>query len=335
MDKLYYLTGATGLLGSNILRLLCDDQQRVRALVLPGDPARASLPPQVEVTEGDLLDEAALDTFLGQGQAERRVVIHAASIVTLDPRPNEKVRAVNVEGTRKILEACLRHGVDKLVYVSSTGVLPELPQGEVMGEIDHHDPDQVIGYYAKTKAMATKLVFEAAHDQGLDASVVYPSGIFGPYDYGFGMITSCIKMIASGQLRLSIGGSFNSIDARDLACGIIRCAEKGEKGQGYILAGDCYSFRQLADTICQEAGIPRPWINLPLALLRPFAPLGSLYGKMAGRPAWFSSYTLYNLQRNNNYSRAKAERDLGFQSRKLKETIADTIAWLRETGQMT
>lgn len=220
-ETLYLLTGGAGLLGGNILRLFLARGNRVRTLVLPGDPALRAMPREVEIIEGDLLDAAALDRFFTVPDQMKLIVIHAAGIVTMDPRPNETVRLVNVEGTRAIVAQCLKHRVRKLVYVSSTGAIPELPQGQVIREVEYHDPDQVIGYYAKTKAIATDLVLEAARNQGLDACVVYPSGIFGPDDYGFGLITSAIRMVARGKLPVAIGGSFNSVDARDWLPGLL------------------------------------------------------------------------------------------------------------------
>lgn len=333
-NKIYLLTGATGLLGGNIVRQLTGRGDRVRALVLPHDAALADLPAQVEVVEGDLLDTAALDRFFSLPDDTDAIVIHAASIVTLDPNPNETVRAVNVDGTRNIIERCLRHKVKKLVYVSSTSVIPEPPKGQMIFETDHFDPDQVIGYYAKTKAMATEAVMQAAREQGLDASVVYPSGIFGPNDYGYGLITSCLKMVAEGRLRISIGGTFNSVDARDLAAGILACADKGQKGESYIMASQCYTFGQLMDAVSSEAGVKKYLFTVPLGLLRPFAGLGALYAKLTRKPAWFSRFTIYNLERNNDYCAQKAETELGFRCRPLGETIADTIQWLRQEGKL-
>lgn len=333
-NKLYLLTGAAGLLGGNILRQLIAVGKRVRALVLPNDPAITNMPEGVEIVEGDLLDDDALERFFSAPVDKKLVVIHAASIVTVDPRPNGKVHAVNVDGTRNIVEKCIHHKAKKLVYISSTGAIPELPHGQIIYEVENHDPDRVIGYYAKTKAIATDLVLSAAQDHDLDASVVYPSGIFGPNDYGFGLITSCLKMVAEGRLRFSIGGTFNSVDARDLASGIVTCAEKGRKGESYIMASRCYTFKQLIDAVCEEAGTKKHLFTVPLWLVSPFTGVGTLYGKMFNQPAWFSSYTIYNLKRNNEYSAEKAEKELGFQCRSLNESIADTIDWLREVGKI-
>lgn len=331
-QKRYLLTGATGLLGGNILKELVEQGERVRVLALPNDAAAAAIPQGVEIIEGGLLDDGALERFFSVPQSDETIVIHAASIVTVDPKPNETVRAVNVDGTRNIIAQCLRHNVKKLVYVSSTGAIPELPKGQVIREAQRHDPALVRGYYAQTKAEATDLVLQAARAHDLDASVVYPSGIFGPNDYGVGLITSCIKMVAEGKLRISISGTFNSVDARDLAAGIIACAEKGRKGETYIMASRCYTFTQLIETICREAGAKKQLFTVPLWLVSPFSGIGALYGKMTNRPAWFSPYTVYNLERNNDYSAEKAARELGFECRPLDETIADTIGWLKREG---
>ncbi len=333
-NDLYLLTGATGLLGGNLVRELVSKGKKVRALVLPHDPALASVPQGVDIVEGDLLDGKALERFFSVPENTDVSVIHAAGIVTLDPKPNERTRAINVDGTENIVEQCVRHHVKKLIYISSTSVLPELPGNQAIREIEHYDPDGVVGYYAKTKAMATQIVLRAAREKGLDASIVCPSGIFGPDDYGFGLITSCVRMVAEGKLPASIGGSFNSVDARDLAAGILACAEKGRKGETYIMANRCFSFDGLIGAICDETGIRKPRVKIPLSFLRPIAGLGGLYGKITHRPAWFSRFTIYNLERNNNYSAEKAERELGFHCRPMEDTIRDTIAWLKREGRI-
>lgn len=333
-NDLYLLTGATGLLGSNLVRELVSKAKKVRALVMPRDPALAAMPQCVEIVEGNLLDTEALERFFSVADGSDLIVIHAAGIVTLDPKPNETTRAVNVDGTANIVEQCLRHHVKKLVYISSTSVISELPGNQAIHETQRCDPDQVIGYYAKTKAIATDLVLRAVRKQGLDASVVLPSGIFGPNDYGFGLITSCVRMVAEGKLPASIGGTFNSVDARDLAAGIVACAERGRKGECYIMANRCCSFDELIGAICSEVGIRKPRVKIPLSILRPFAGLGTLYGKMTHKPAWFSRFTIYNLERNNNYSAEKAINELGFHCRPLDDTIKDTVAWLKQEGRI-
>ena len=334
-SMLYLLTGATGLLGSNILKELTEKGESVRVLVLPNDAAIANIPHGVEIVEGNILDDNSLNQFFSVADNIDVTVIHAASLVTTDPNPNERVRAINIDGTRNIVKYCLLGKIKKLVYISSTGAIPELPNGQLIHEVEYHDPDMVIGYYSKTKAIATDLVLQAVREEDLDASVIYPSGIIGPNDYGFGLITSVIKMMAEGKLRISIEGVFNSVDVRDLASGVIACAEKGRKGETYIMASQCYTFAQLMNTICEEAGVKKPLFTIPLWLMRPFAALGTLYSKVAKKSVLFTRFIIYNLERNNNFSVEKAETELGFQCRKLNETIADTIEWLKQEGKIS
>jgi len=334
INQIYLLTGATGLLGSNILKELTESGKSVRILVMPGDKAIAAMPDDIEIIEGDVLDNQALEKFFNVPENTQLIVIHSASIVTMDPKPNEKVYAVNVDGTKNVLKHCVQNKVKKLVYVSSTGAIPELPKGQFITEVNEHDPDKVIGYYSKTKAIATNLVLQAVKENNLDASVVYPSGILGPNDKGGGLITSAIKMVASGSLRIAIGGTFNSVDVRDLASGVIACAEKGRKGETYIMASRCYTFIEFICAICEEAGVKKPFFTVPLWLVKPFSGLGALYGKITKKPAWFSRFTVYNLERNNSFSAQKAEKELGFKCRPLNETVADTIKWLKDEGKL-
>ena len=140
--------------------------------------------------------------------------------------------------------------------------------------------------------MATSLVLQAARDDGLDASVVYPSGIIGPNDPGFGMVSNCIRMFANGKVRIAIGGTFNCVDARDLASGVLACAERGRRGESYIMASRCYTFTEFINAICDEAKVKKPLFTVPLWLVRPFSEIGTLYGRIAGKPAWFNRFTI-------------------------------------------
>lgn len=333
MNKnLYLLTGASGLLGGNILRNLIAKGENVRVFVR--DPAKKYIPHEADIVTGNLLDKEALHKFFEAPEDTDIIVIHAAGIVTMNPKPDKEVHMVNVDGTTNIIEKCLERKVKKLVYISSTNAIPERPKGEQIREVSFHDVEKVIGYYSKTKAEATELVLKAVREQNLDASIICPSGIFGPNDYGFGLITSSMKMFASGKLRIAIGGSFSSVDVRDLAKGVITCAEKGRKGETYIMADAGHTFKELLDTTCQVAGAKKPLLTIPLWLLRPFTWVGVLHGKLNKQPPWFSKYTIYNLERNNNYSAQKAEKELGFSCRSFHETIKDTIEWLRREGEI-
>ena len=145
-----------------------------------------------EIYEGDVCNEESLEPLFATQDGEELIVIHCAGIVSIASGYHKIVYDVNVSGTRNVVDCCIKHHVKKLVYVSSVHAIPEKPKGEIITEISHFDPGQVVGLYAKTKSEATQIVLNAAAE-GLDASVVHPSGICGPYDYGRGHITQLFK----------------------------------------------------------------------------------------------------------------------------------------------
>ena len=158
-DRMYLVTGAAGFLGSNICRQLTADGQKVRALVLEGDPAAKYIPEGVEITYGDLLNIPSLERFFDTPAGVDVYVIHSASIVWTKMEENPKVRAVNVDGTANIIDQCIKHKVKKLVYISSFGAIPEAPHGEKIKEVDNFEQTEgLVGFYSVTKAEATQLV---------------------------------------------------------------------------------------------------------------------------------------------------------------------------------
>ena len=234
MSKVYILTGAAGLLGSNISRQLIEMGETVRALVLKGDPAAKYVPEKAQIIYGDLLDLDSLEELFTVPEDSEVYVIHCASIVTLHPEPNPKVYAVNVDGTQNIIDMCIKHKVKKLVYISSTGAIPELPHGQRIKEVDHFLPtDGLVGYYSITKAEASQKVLDAVHEYPeFDASIVHPSGICGPNDYSFGPVAQIVSQYVAGEMKIGLEGTFNSVDVRDLAAGVIACCEKGRRCGG-------------------------------------------------------------------------------------------------------
>ena len=215
MYKTYLVTGATGFLGRTVVSELLSRGAAVRALVLPGDRLAGVLPESVERTEGDICSASALENFFA-GTDESTCVIHTAGIVTVASRPDASLYRVNVDGTRAILRECAAHGVGKLVYISSVHALPEKPKGMTITETDAVSSEFVSGDYAKSKAEATSLVFAAAKN-GLNASIVFPSGIIGPGDIAGGSMTTMFRSFLAGRLPLAVRGGYDFVDVRDVA----------------------------------------------------------------------------------------------------------------------
>ena len=166
MNRIYLLTGAAGFLGSNICQQLLERGDRVRAFVLQGDPAVKYIPAGVTIFEGDLCKEEDCSRFFDVDEDTETICIHCASMVTVNPDYSEKLMAVNVGGTENIIAAAKAHPeCRKLVYVSSTGAIPELPKGPVIREVTQfvpYDDEKVVGWYSRSKAIATQKVLHAA-----------------------------------------------------------------------------------------------------------------------------------------------------------------------------
>lgn len=331
-DTLYLLTGAAGFLGNNISHKLVAQGKKVRALVLNGDPAVKYVPKEAEVFLGDLTDMKAMESFFTVPEGYEVIVIHCASIVTTSPKPSQKVYDVNVTGTKNIVDLCVSHHVKKLVHVSSTGAILEAPMGEVIREPEEFFPDKLVGYYAQTKAMATQYVLEAVKNKDLDASIVYPSGICGPNDSAFGLFSSFLIRYCKGQMPVGVDGTFNSVDVRDLADGVLACVEKGRKGEGYILSNELVSMRKMFDLISDASGTKR--VETILTVEQMMASQNSIVGSEGKDDMEALKFELYNLVRNNNFTSEKAEKELGFHTRPFSQTMADTVAWLRSEGKI-
>ena len=203
-NRYYLLTGAAGFLGTNICMQLLEAGCKVRALVLPNDKSVKFIPEQVEVVLGDLTDAPSLEPFFTVPEGCTSVVIHCASMVTVNPNYSEKLMAVNVGGTRNIITKVLNHPeCEKMVYVSSTGAIPEQPHGTPITEVSKFtpcDPKKVVGAYSQSKATATQMVLDAVQVMGLKACVVHPSGILGPNDHAIGETTNTLLQIIKGEM---------------------------------------------------------------------------------------------------------------------------------------
>ena len=331
MFRNYYVTGATGFLGRAVIAELEKKGARVRALVLKGDPLTGELPGNVTVVQGDICDDSSLSKFF-EGADKKACVIHCAGMVSVATDPGDRIYWVNVGGTNNVLRHCEARKVGKFVYVSSVHAIPEKPKGTEIDEETIFSPGLVRGGYAKSKAIATALVFQAAR-RGLDASVVFPSGIIGPGDRGNGSITSMLRSFISGKLPLAVKGGYDFVDVRDVAEGIVRCAESGQRGHGYILSGHYGTIRQILTTAKATLGAKHSVSFLPICLAKMVAPAFERRSLHKKRPLYFTPYSIAVLDSNGSFSRSAAARAFGYAPRPLENSIRDTVLWLKDKGR--
>lgn len=330
-NVVYLVTGAAGFLGSNICAQLLERGERVRAFVLEGDKAAQYLPKEVEIVYGNLCDKTSLIPLFTVDEGVTTVCIHVASMVTVNPYYRKALLDVNVGGTANIIDLCLEHTeCQKLVYVSSTGAIPELPHGQRIKEVEEVNLDQVEGWYSKSKAMATNNIYTAIRERGLKACVVYPTGIMGPNDYALSETTSTIIKIIKGEMAAGIDGSFNMVDVRDLAAGCIAAADKGRIGEGYILGNEVIRFKTMSKIISQEAGCKPVKFFLPIWAAEMIARSMERKAAKTGKMPLMTSFSVYNLKRNNEFDYSKAILELGYTTRPLDVTLKDQIKWLKD-----
>ena len=333
-DK-YLITGATGFLGRTVVEELVHHDAQVRALVLHNDPYINLLPKEVHTIVGDVCDKNSLADFFVDADS-RTCVIHCAGIVSVASRPGPKLYQVNVGGTWRILRQCLEHNVGKLIHVSSVHAIPEKPEGCVITESCDFSPGLVDGDYAKSKAAATELVFDAA-ERGLNASIVFPSGIIGPGDIQGGSFTSMAKSFLAGKLPFAVRGGYDFVDVRDVAKGILACSESGEPGKGYILSGHYITIRKMLQLVGKVAKLKYHPICLPLGLAKLAAPYYERRSLKDRKPLFFTPYSVAVLASNGQFSHAAASKCFAYQPRPMEETLWDMTVWLmarKEKGEL-
>lgn len=334
-DNTHYLvTGVAGNLGSSVAQELLSQGRRVRGLVLAGDPAATRVPAEVDLCEGDVTNPASLERFFASATTDELVVIHCAAVVTVNAGFSQLVHDVNVTGTRNIIDACLTNHVRKLVYVGSTGAIPDAPKGTQITEVDHFDPDTVIGYYGKSKAMASQLVLDAVREHNLDATLVLPTGICGPDDYAYGPVASFIIDYCAGKMPMGVAGSFNAVDARDLADAIVAACDHARKGESYILGNQCVTMPEMFHILSAATGTKEVKTILPAWAGIALGRVSDLAQTITHKPAQLTSFAVYNLTRNNDFDSSKARTELGFHTRPFAESIHDTVEWLQREGRI-
>lgn len=322
MKRTYLITGAKGHLGGTLVRMLENGPEQVRGLVLSSEPAEDY--GNVRYFQGDVRDPASLRPFF-EGAEGEAVVIHTAGVVDISDQVTPLMFDVNVNGTKNVVALCREYGVKRLVYVSSVHAIPEQDRDSVLKEVDSFDPD-LVGGYAKTKAEATQAVLDAAK-AGLDAVVVHPSGILGPYDGSGNHLVQMVKDYVAGKLPACVRGGYDFVDVRDVASGCLTAAEKGKAGECYILSNRHYEVKDVLRIAKQECGGRRLPV-LPLWMAKAAAPLlGWLARRRRERPL-YTKYSLYTLHSNDKFDHDKATAELDYRPRDLRQTIRDTVRWL-------
>jgi len=313
------VTGATGLVGSHVTRLLVERGDDVRALVRERSPLDELDGLDVELAYGDVLDRASVRRAMRGVQR----VFHVAGVTSLRASA-DRVFAVNVSGTRIVLGEALRAGVARAVHTSSVAAVGPAPRGSTA------DEDQVFraGRYglpyvnAKHEAEMEALRFAA---QGLAVVVVNPAHVFGTGDRHRSS-TELVRRFLQGQIPAYVDGALNVVDAEDVARGHLLADERGEVGERYILGNRNFTLDRLFADLARLSGVEPPALKLPLPAALALARAAEL---APGRPA----VTTIEVRASSlwwAFRSTKAKRLLGWRPAHHEDTLQRTIDWYRE-----
>ncbi len=323
--KLVLVTGATGFLGQHLVRELRDSGEELCLRILSRQALSRGHEPGMEFVQGDV---ACADDLLrsANGVAE---IYHLAGVVSRGPKNQEILYRTHIEGTRNVCEAAHRHGVGKVVVVSSSGTVAVSRQPVKHSEASGFKNDVVAEWpYYLSKIFAEKLALDYARRYDLPVVITNPSLLLGPGDERQSS-TADIALFLQGQILAIPRGGLNFVDVRDAAAGLVAAMRRGQPGERYLLGGSNWSFRQLIKTVAGISGRRAPRLQpslqsslLSARLLRRLFPLVGKRFSLDDASIKMASLFWY-------CESAKAQRELGFQTRDPAITLRDTVEDIR------
>ena len=324
--KTALITGGSGHVGANLVRELSARDYKVRCIDFDGDH-RAFDGYTVELIKGSVTDKESLDkAFAGVD-----VVFHTAAIISLERKNKNLIRSVNVDGTKNVCEVALKHNVKKLIHFSSVDAFIREPLDDPLLEDRPLVVDPNTVPYDLSKADAQRIVLDFCN-KGLDASIIHPSGIFGPNDFKPSLFGQEFIKIANGKRPYSINVGYDYVDVRDLCTTAVNCVEQGRSKQNYIVGGNYMDFVYMADIISDELGKKLLRGTLPFFTIYLSLPFYFLQSIMSNSPRAITLDSIHTIKVQNKNIPSKLSKDeLGHYPRPVVETISDTIKFFKDS----
>ncbi|HOO61591.1 MAG TPA: NAD-dependent epimerase/dehydratase family protein [Bacillota bacterium] len=325
----YLVTGATGQLGNTIVRLLLDNQKQVRVLVHPEEDTTplAGLP--VEVVYGDIMVKDSLKDFFDLPNPREAILVHAQERNVISEKKDLMVRRVNVQGTMNITDTCVKKKIGKLIYIGSAHAIPSSPDGKPVQESNYFDRNKVVGDYAQSKAEATQYILDKVALNGLNAVILLPSAIMGPFEYGESDVVSLIRDYLSGDLKVSVPGGGDFTDVRDVAASVLKASESTDssKGSCYILSNTYISTQDFLHSLHEITGHEEVTKTVPNWLLGSSG-IVKLYYKITRKENPKEKFGLFTSQQQRQYTHERAETELDYNPRDVHQSLEDTVSWV-------
>jgi dihydroflavonol-4-reductase len=314
------VTGAGGHLGGTLVRCLIADGHEVVAIDLHRTRALADL--DLSYVHGDVLDRQAMEAAFDGVD----VVCHLAAVISVVGDPTGIVRMVNAEGPATVADAAMSAGVRRMIHCSSVHAFDLSKATEPLTETAPRAIHSHLPAYDRSKWAGEQSV-QSRIETGLDAVIVNPTGVIGPYDFAPSRMGQVFLAIRKGRLRATIDGGFDWVDVRDVASGIVAAIDSGRTGENYLLSGHRVPMPDLASIAASVAGVEAPKYVLPQWLAKLWGPLGTRLALRNDSALSMTSESLHALFNGPRVSSAKARVELGYTARPFEETVRDLYAW--------
>jgi len=327
MPKITVVTGASGHIGNNLIRALLAQGRKVRALQHVNRSNIEGL--GLEIVPADVCHPDSLHrAFKGAD-----VVYHLAARISLNSNDYPVLEPINVTGVKNVVQACIDCGVRRLVHFSSIHAFIQESIGKPIDETCPLVEPRNCPPYDRSKAAGEKIVYGAI-ERGLDAVIISPTAVIGPYDYEPSFLGEALLNLARGKMPALVAGGFDWVDVRDVVAGALAAEKGAPSGAKYLLAGHFASVCDLAILVEEIMGTSAPKLVMPKWLAYVGAPFMAGFARMTGSRPLYTSASVRALRTGQDVSHEKAARELGYRPRPLRQTIVDTFDWFRDSGYL-
>jgi len=320
------VTGAAGFLGSHVTRQLVARGDDVRVLLRASSTNRAIADLPLEYVTGDLRDPASLDRAM---KGVKRV-FHVAADYRLWAKRKQDIYDSNVGGTKNLLDAAKRAGVEQLIYTSTVATIavdrPQRPN-----EFTDAKLEEMVGHYKRSKWMAEKEALGAAKS-GLPVIVAMPTTPVGPWDWKPTPTGKIILDFLNGKMPGYVKTGLNFVGVEECAAGHLLIAEKGKVGERYLLGGENLTLKQMLDTLAKITGLRAPILKIPHGLALGVAYANTALSRLVGREPGIPVEGVKIARHMMFVDCARAKRELGFQAAPVAAALERAVRWYEANG---
>jgi dihydroflavonol-4-reductase len=321
------VTGGTGFIGSAVVRRLLGRGREVRCLVEPGASRENLEGLEVELVEGDITDRQAV----GRAMTDIDVLYHLAAIYKFWLPDYRLMYEVNVEGSKTVLFAALRAGVEKVVYTSSIAAVGRPEDGGLADETCEFNVWDESNHYVRSKWLSERDALRFA-GEGLPVVVVNPAFSFGERDLAPTPTGRFIVEALQGQIPGYIEGGFNAVDVEDVAEAHILAEERGRIGERYILGDHNVTYKEFYDAVTELAGVKPIRRKLPTRVVWGMAWMMERAADLTGKPPQITYKSARYGSRTLWFDTRKAHEELGMPRTPLRDSVERSIRWFRAHG---